>query len=388
MTPTNPPPMRPLPPMSPPPRRRFPWGTAIIALVVVLASLGALWLFSGASVSITPATASGSVNQEFTANPDSGDLPFRVVSTEKIASKSVPAESTVNANDAAEGTITVYNTSSSPQRFVKNTRFESPSGLIFRARDAINVPAGSATSPGTTKVSVFAETGGEQYNIAATDFSLPGLDGTPEAKLVYGKSTEAFVGGFLGNRPSVSEATATRERAILQAELPAAVLDGLREATPEGYVIVPGSENVLYSPLPDAPDGSGGVYVRHKASATAAIFPADALARAVAQVVIGQGYAGQPVKLANVDQLRVTPKAPVSATDPFEFTLSGTGSVVWEVDPTKIAGSVAGKTREAARVLISGLPEVGTGTITLRPFWSGTLPEDPEEIEVTVKAAE
>ncbi|MBP6860062.1 MAG: hypothetical protein KBC38_00665 [Candidatus Pacebacteria bacterium] len=384
--PETPPPLRPLPPMHPAPRRRFPWGTALIAILVVLASVAALWLFSGASVSITPKTQSGSVSQEYTATPDGGDLPFRVVSTEKIASKSVPAESTVNANDAAEGTITVYNTSATPQRFVKNTRFESPNGLIYRARDAINVPAGSASSPGTTKVAVFAETGGEQYNIAPTDFTLPGLDGTPEGKQVYGKSTESFVGGFLGNRPSVSEATATRERVALQAELPAAVLDGLREATPEGYVLIPGSENVLYSPLPDAPDGSGGVYVRHKATATAAVFPADALSRAVAQVIIGQGYAGQPVQLTNVDQLRVTPKAPVSAADPFEFTLSGTGSIVWEVDPNKIAGQVSGKTRDAARVLISGLPEIGEGVITLRPFWAGTLPEDPTEIKVTVVA--
>jgi len=380
------PPMRPLPPAPAPlsPRRKFPWGTAVVALVVVLASVGALMLFSGAKVEIHPKVATGSVSGEYTASATGGDLPFKVVTAEKIASKSVAAESTVNANDAAQGMITVYNASEKPQRFVKNTRFESPQGLIYKAVDAVSVPAGTASAPGTVKIAVYAETGGEKYNIGPTDFSVPGLSGTPEAKLVYGKSTEAFVGGFLGNRPSVSEATASRERAGLTTALQSGIQDALRAQVPEGYVLVPGTETVSYSPLPDAPDGKGGVEVRQKASATAAAFPEDAFARAVAQAIIGQGYAGQPVRLMGVDQLRATPSAPVSATEDFSFTLSGTGSIVWIADPEKIAGSVAGKTRDAARVLISGLPEVESGTITLKPFWKGSLPDDPEEIQVTV----
>lgn len=371
-----------------PSRRRFPWGTGAVALVVILASVGALWLFSGAKVEVTPRVDSGTVSAEFTATPESGELPYRVVTAEKIAEKSVAAESTVNANDAAQGTITVYNTSAAPQRFVKNTRFESPQGLIFRAQDAVNIPAGSAGSPGSVKVAVFAETGGEKYNIAPTDFTLPGLEGTVEFKQVYGKSTETFAGGFLGNRPSVSEATATRERQGLESALQSEIQDALRAAAPEGYILVPGSEVVTYAPLPDSPDGKGGVNVRHRATASAAAFPAEEFARAVAQSVIGQGYTGQRVRLENVDQLRITPVEAFTGTDPFVFTLTGAARIVWVVDANRIAASVAGKTRDSARVMISGLPEVGSGTITLKPFWKGTLPSDPEEIEVVVSEPE
>lgn len=403
MEPAAPPPpaMDDMPPMTPPPadppvsmhapyspRRKFPWGTGIVALVVILASVGALWAFSGAKVEITPRVDTGAVSGEFTATPESGELPYRIVSAEKIASKSVAAESTVNANDAAQGSITVYNTSATPQRFVKNTRFQSPQGLVFRAQDAVNIPAGSASSPGSVKVAVYAETGGEKYNIAPTDFTLPGLEGSEEFKQVYGKSTEAFVGGFLGNRPSVSEATATRERAGLESALQGEIQEALRAAAPEGYLLVPGSEVVTYAPLPDAPDGNGGVEVRHRATATAAAFPAEELARAVAQSVIGQSYTGQPVRLEGVEQLRITPVEPLSAADPFVFNLSGTARIVWVVDPSRIASSVAGKTRDSARVMISGLPEVGSGTITLKPFWKGTLPADPEEIEVVLNEPE
>lgn len=378
-----PPPMRPLPVSS---RGGFPWGTALIALVVIASSIGALMLFSGAKVELIPRVVTGQVSAELTATPDSGELPFKMVSAEKIATKSVPAESTVNANDAAEGTITVYNTGSAPQRFVKNTRFESPTGLIFRARDAVNVPAGSAGAPGTVTISVYAETGGEQYNIAPTDFTLPGLKGTPEAALVYGKSTSAFTGGFLGNRPSVSEATATRERSGLQTALASEILTALRAALPAGYVLVPGTETIVYTPMPDAPDGNGGVAVRHKATATAAAFPEEAFSRAIAQRVIGQPYAGQPVRLAGVDQLRATPERAVVGTEPFTFALSGSATVIWEVDPLKVAGSIAGKTKKAAIDVISSLPELEIGTkITLRPFWSSTLPSDPTEIEVVVE---
>lgn len=381
--PVAPPPMRPLPVT---PRGGFPWGTALIALIVITASVGALMLFSGAKVELIPRVVTGQVSTTLTATPDSGELPFKIVSAEQVALKSVPAESTVNANDAAEGSITVYNTGSTPQRFVKNTRFESPTGLIFRARDAVNVPAGSPSAPGTVVISVYAETGGEQYNIAPTDFTLPGLKGTPEAALVYGKSTSAFAGGFLGNRPSVSEATASRERAALQTALSSEILAALRAELPAGYVLVPGTESIVYAPMPDAPDGSGGVAVRHKATASAAAFPEEAFSRAVAQQVIGQPYAGQPVKLAGVDQLRATPEKAVVGTEPFTFALSGSATVIWEVDPEKVAGSIAGKTKKSAIDVISSLPELEVGTtITLRPFWSSTLPSDPSEIEVVVQ---
>jgi hypothetical protein len=149
---------------------------------------------------------------------------------------------------------------------------------------------------------------------------------------------------------------------------------------------VPGSVTATYSSLPDAADGNGGVSVREQANAIAAVFPADAFARTVAQTILGQEYAGQPVMLQNVKDLTLASASstPPSASAPFTFTLSGKADIVWVVDPGKIAAAVAGKSRAAAEPVLTGFPEIHKAYLTLRPFWRSTFPDDPADIEVTV----
>src|SRR5438045_4158158 len=98
------------PPSYPRPRRRFPWGTALVPLIVVIACVGTLYAFAGAKVEVTPNVTTGAVSGSFTATPQSGDLPFSVVTVQKIASESVASQSTVTANDTAQGIVTIYNT--------------------------------------------------------------------------------------------------------------------------------------------------------------------------------------------------------------------------------------------------------------------------------------
>ncbi len=58
------------------------------------------------------------------------------------------------------------------------------------------------------------------------------------------------------------------------------------------------------------------------------------------------------------------------------------------MDAEKIAGSVAGKSRDAAETILSGFPEVEKAILSLKPFWAGTMPEDPAEITVIVESSD
>jgi hypothetical protein len=375
------------PPLYGRPRRSFPWGTAAIALVVVLASVGALAYFSSAKVVIDPTTNTGTVSGTYTATPSTGDLPFALVNVQKTASESVPAESTVSANDAAQGTVTIYNTQAKAQPLIKNTRFETPAGLVFRIHDSVTVPAGSGVAPGTLNVTAYADSPGADYNIAPTNFTLPGLSGSPQFAQVYAKSTAPMTGGFTGQRAAVSQTTDDAEHAKLQSTLAGQMAGEVTPKVPSGYVLVPGAIFTTYATLPDAADASGGVSVREQANATAVIFPADALARVVATEVIGNQYTGNPVMLKDVSGLSVktTSSSTPVASSPFTFTLGGTATVVWKVDQTKIAAAVAGKSRTSAQsVLSGGFPEISRATLTLRPFWKSTFPTDASKITVVV----
>lgn len=389
-TPVEPPPPRDIPPVRPVPpargpRRKFPYGTALIALIVIGVCAGALYAFAGAKVEVTPTASDAYVQGEFTATREPSDLTFDIVTVEKVATQTVKAESTENANDPAQGTITIFNEQPTAQTLIKNTRFESPEGLIYRIQNSVTIPAGSEGAPGTLNVTVYADAAGDRYNIGPTTFTVPGLAGTGAFDKVYAKSESAMTGGFVGNRPSISDATKERVSATLRTALTSDLQKAVAEQIPADFLSVPGASFTTYEELPDTPAAGGDVEVKVRGVTQVVIFPNEALAKAVAFKTLGT-YAGQPIRIADVSKLSLTPavaQAPVGA-DTFGFTLTGDTTLVWQVDAAKVAGAVAGKTRESAQVMLSGFPEVDKAVLILRPFWTNTFPEEPEKITVTV----
>ncbi len=385
----RPSPMTPVPParrskFSMGSRSGFPYGTALIALVVVLISAGVLYAFSGAKVSIVPVMNPATIMSDFSATLNQGELPFQVVGVEKTVSVSVPAESTVTANDPASGKITIINKQAAPQALIKNTRFATSAGLVYRIHDSVSIPAG-----GNISVSVYADEPGDKYNIGPSTFTVPGLKGSKAFDLVTAVSDKAMTGGFSGTRPSVAQATKDKEYANLQATLTTELEKDLAAKVPAGYVLVPGASFPSYTPVPDTAGASGTVALSETGSITAVLFPEEALARAIATKAIGT-YTGQPVTLSDVSQLLVKPVESSIAPDAstFAFNLSGSTTVVWVVDAEKIAATVASKTRESAELALRSFPEVDRATLVLKPFWARTFPADPAKIKVTVQGAE
>jgi hypothetical protein len=363
----------------------FPYGTAIIALIVVALSAGVLYAFADAKVIVTPTTQTGSVSGQFTATSGSGDLPFTVVSVNKTGTALVPAESTETANDSAQGTIMVSNTGTAPQTFVTNTRFETASGLVFRIHKPLTIPGATATGAGTVSATVYADQPGQSYNVGPTTFTVPGLQGTPEYAAITAKSSSAMIGGFTGTRASVSQSTDDSQHATLQSALATQLQNAIIAQIPSGYVLIPGSTFTSYAAQPDSATTTTSVAISEQGTMTAVVFPQAAIAEAIAYKIAGT-YSGEPVTLSSVSKLTLTP---ASSTDPtgsptFDFTLNGTATLVWQVDTSKIAGAVAGKTRDSAQLILAGFPEVSKAVLELRPFWANTFPQDPSHIKVTV----
>lgn len=368
-------------------RRGFPFGLALAALVILAIAAGVLHIFAGAKAEITAAISPATVTGDFVATASAGDLPFALVNAETITTVDVPAEGTTEANDPAQGSITIYNAQEKPQELIKNTRFESPAGLIFRIRDSITVPAGTASAPGELKVTVYADEGGERYNVAPTSFTIPGLKGSATYDLVYARSDAPMTGGFSGTRPSVGKATKDAKYEALKPTIDAELKTALLGQVPEDYVLLPGSSWTTYEPQPDGSEAAGTVTVREKGMATAVIFPKSALARAIAYRTAGLSYTGEPVTFHGEPALTLTSTsgaAPAKGDQNFSFSLSGSANILWEVEADKIAGAIAGKTRDAAKTILVGFPEVGEAKLYLRPFWKGEFPSDSDEIKVLV----
>jgi hypothetical protein len=377
-------------PHAPRRRGRFPYLTMLIVLVVIAASAGALIYFSSAKIEIVPSTISATVQASLTANSSSGDLPFKVITAQKIASQSVQGGGTKTVNSSASGTITIYNTQAKPQALITNTRFATASGLIFRIHGAVTVPAGSAAKPGTVSAKVFADQAGSTYNVGPSSFTVPGFAGTPQASQVYARSITAMTGGASGTVPTVDAVAGAQARTALTAALAPDLAKSIQEqiaADYAGYVFVPGAATTTFQELDSAPSATSGmVDLKEQGTITAVIFPNAALAKAIAASSSGSNYQGEPLTISNTESLKLVPTAgiPTDAATTFSFTLGGTAPLVYTVDTARIAAAVAGKTRSAAEVALTNYPEVNRAIIVLRPFWKQSFPEDPTGIKIVV----
>lgn len=365
---------------------KFPYKTLFSTTLVIAASFGALYYFSSTSVEITPATISAAVQGPFTATPGTGDLPYEIITAQKIASQSVQSSGTKAAESNASGTVTIYNTQSKAQKLITNTRFATTAGLIFRIHSAVTIPAGTSAKPGSVTATVYADAAGDSYNVNPTDFTIPGFAGTPQASQVYARSTSAMTGGASGNVPVVDASVESSTRSALADALAPELTASLQSQVPEGYILLPGAATTTFQDLAAAPSATTGtVDIKEQGTITAVVFPNSALAKSIAQSVSGLDYQGNPLTLQSATglQLSSTSGLPDSQATSFSFTLVGTASLVYTIDSTHIAAVVAGKTRSAAKVALTNYPEVKQALIILRPFWRQTLPQDPSAITVT-----
>lgn len=363
---------------------RFPFKTLATVLLIVAAAFGVLYYFANAKVEITPTTVSAAVQSSLTAAVSDGTLPYEIITAEKLASQSVQSTGTSAVTSSASGTITIYNTQAKAQKLITNTRFATTAGLIFRIHAPVTIPGGTAAKPGSVTATVYADAPGDSYNVGPTSFTIPGFAGTPQATQVYARSTSAMAGGASGNVPVVDAATESSTRAALVTALGPELEAELQSKIPSGYTLLPGAATTTYQNLATTPSPTTGMAeIQEQGTITAVVFPNTALARAVAESVSGLDYQGEPLMLQPTSDLKLSATSlPTADATSFTFTLAGTASLAYTVDPAHIAAAVAGKTRSEAEVALTNYPEVKRALIILRPFWRQTFPQDPSKITV------
>ncbi len=366
---------------------RFPYTTMLMMLGIIAISIGALFYFSSAKVEVTPSTISTAVQASFTASKSVGDLPFEVITAQKIATQSVQGSGTKTVKSPASGIFTIYNTQAKAQKLIATTRFATPEGLIFRIRLAVTIPAGTSVKPGSIQATAYADQPGASYNVGPTSFTVPGFSGTPQSSQVYAQSTVGMTGGASGLVPVIDTKTESSATSALQIALAPDLASSIQQQVPSGYVLLPGASVISYEDLAPAPSSSTGmVDIKVQGTVTAIIFPNTALAKAVAGSVAGLNYQGEALMFTTTNDLTLTSEGglPDSGDETFIFTLSGTAPLVYSINSGRIAAAVAGKTRSAAEVALTNYPEVKRAIIILRPFWKQTFPDDPASILVTV----
>jgi hypothetical protein len=373
--------------------RWWMWGAAAVALIVVI-GLGLL-AFRKTTVTVTPRSHTAVLNSATqliaypAATAASGTLAYTVQVSDLTDSEVAPISSATTTSPAskASGSITVYNAfSTSPVKLIKNTRFQTPDGLIFRAPADISVPGEKGTTPGKVEVTVIADQEGDQYNVGpVARFTLPGLKTSAMYTKVYASSAAAMTGGSSGvSGPGVASGTLAAALSELQARLKAKALDTAASQAGSGNTILPELIQITYTTQPNTPEAGGSVRVHESAHVQAPVFSTSDLAQTVGSDVAAD-TTGQSLTLVPGTGFAATLSgAPVLGTDPISFTLSGQANIIWNVDTQALSQALAGHPQSAFQTIIGGFPSIQEAQAKVEPFWKNTFPTNPQDIKIVV----
>ena len=380
-------------------RRRSPrwliWVAAALSVVV----LGGLILFAFRITTVTVTPKSHPVvfgqTSEFNAYPAdtaaSGTLSYTVQTIDLEDSQVVKAQgtTTIPANKAS-GNITVYNDfSSAPVRLLKNTRFQSPEGLIYRAPEDVIVPGKKGTVPGQLKVTVIADSAGEKYNIGpVTRFTLPGLKSSGAMYMaVYAKSTEAMANGTsAGSGPAIAPSDLTAAIAEVRGRLETKAHDAVQSLSNASSFAFADMAQVSYQDLPRTTETGGSVRIHESAHLAVPVFPAALFARAVGvQVSADAGVSSMKLIPGAGFSAHLTTQSPSLGTTALAFILSGQGVLVWNVDGNALSQALAGRDSTAFQNIVKGFPGIQEAHARIEPFWKNTFPSNPSSIKIKIE---
>jgi hypothetical protein len=372
-------------------RKRQSVGTlAFIGVLLLLVVGGSLltFVFNHATVTIVPKhTDIADYRQAITfarEGADTADTVLFTVATTSIAkSKTLTPSETKKVEAKATGSIVIYNNySADPVRLIKNTRFESAAGKIYRINQSVTVPGKTATTPGSIQVTVYADSVGADYNSAPSDFTIPGFKGTPQFTTVYGRSNGSLTGGASGNASLVSLSDINAAKDELALELAQEVKDKIAAEKMNGYIGLYSAVDISYEDNEN--DLLAGNTSTYQVTATGYLMfaKADELAAVIAKNV--RDYKGEPVRLDYTDKLTYTRKDVdrVATTQTLEILTEGAPRVVFLTDESALKDLVVGKKRSDFTALMKSIDSIEGAEIGFSPLWLSSFPDDTSKISV------
>ncbi len=374
----------------------MPWiiGGGVLLVLGTLAFFG-LSYFGGATISIIPKHDSLPIDQAITAQktPGENELGYVVLKETLSDTREVPATGTKTTTAKASGKIFVYNEQTVVQKLIKNTRFQSSAGKIYRINESITIPKqvteGGKTTPGSIEVTIYADEAGPDYNTDAGDFTIPGLKSSPQFTKVYGRSNAPIGGGASGTTKSVSDQDLKQAGEDLRVSLETKLRTKARADLAPSQISFDGGMIIeMGDPtLTNDEAGEDKAVVTESGTLYLVTFDRTELARAIATELIPT-YAGEDIEIKNLETLLFTLPSmkgeELWGADKITFNLKGDTEFSWVVNEDKIKKDILGTPKTSFNTLMTQYPTVEKAKATLRPIWGQVFPNDVNKIKVEI----
>ncbi len=290
-----------------------------------------------------------------------------------------PVSGKLVTSDLAVITVTLHNTTAKAQPLVKTTRLMSSDGKIFRLTDSVTVPAN-----GTVGTTALADKPGQDYQIPAGKFTIPGL-ATSLQDQIYGQTDKPS--SF--ERPEALTLSATdidQARSALLETMKKAAVQQLKAKLTSSLDLIP--EHIAATVMSEQTDPALGTKTQQftyqvKATFTTMVFDHDQLVTMAKAKLKDKLPSNASLVQIKTDSFAyslsdfATSTASASAKVHLEATIATTEVGKDLINPS----AVAGKTPDEARDYFQqqGLPGV---SITLSPFWVRHIPRLTDHIKI------
>ena len=322
-------------------------------------------------------------------------VPAQYFQATKTNSQDFPATGNATNEGQASGNITVYNKYSpaTPLTLKAGTRFLSNSGKLFTSLQKIVIPAakksGSKIIPGSIQVNVQAVEGGTDYNIAPSEFSVPGLKGTAFYYSISGTSTSAMTGGYAGKVKKVTDDDIQGAKDVLTKKTTDDAVSALKQQISSDYVLL---DNAVLSDTTSASTAtkSGTVADSFNYSATvkanALAFKKSDLDQFAKNYIISQIPEGKTL-LDKTYQITYSANTVDVSGGKAALNLDFSSGVYQNVDKNSMTLSMLGENYEQIKSTINNSlgDQVTKVQINFWPFWVSSVPNNQKAVTIELK---
>ncbi len=361
------------------------WGIVVLCILVLFFAVSSF--FTGATVSVTRKSQDmnlSAVSLSAQKNGQTADLEYQTITLSEADSAMVPAQGTEEVDRKASGTIVIYNNfSTAPINLIKNTRFQTPAGLIYRINNAISIPGKKGTTPGRLEVVVYADQTGASYNIDLSDFTIPGFQ-TDKVKFaqVYGRSKTAMTGGAQGLIKKILPSDELTARTNLENQITQKLIAQAKSQTPDQFVLYANGATTTFEVQPNQDQANNTVQLNEKGTLNAIIINKADLAKALAQKEFTD-YDGSPVEIASIENLNFSLSDPATLEKTSgTFLFTGSAKFIWDYDSALFKEALKGKSNKDIPSILTNFPAISKADVVIRPFWISTLPSNTDRIKV------
>lgn len=350
------------------------WLSIIFAIIIAIV-LGKIILinFSSATIKISP-------HQEFINIDSQFKTAFEIMQFEYEDTQTYQATGTSSEGQKAKGEIVVYNNSSSPQKLINQTRFQTLDGKIYKIQEPIIVP-----SNGSVETTVYADKPGPEYNIGLSDFTIPGLKSSPRYEKVYGRSKTEMSGGSAGTVLFVSEDDINDARENLKKKIEDYLKEIISKQKPGDYLLYKKAIKMDFYDDPANPQTgdivSDKTFVfKEKGKLTGFLIKKDDLSMVLVNKYIPKEK--NNAEAVNLEDLEFELLLRNSSDTEIVFSLRGRLNFVWNIDADSLIKELMNEKNYNS--VFNKYPRIERAEIIFKPFWWRFMPRNESRINVEV----